>query len=168
MITCNRDRNGEKLLNKIFDRVEGYDTFPAESNLLRVDSIYAKSYDKLSENSGRININYTVDMEFHVSNEIKESITVYHIGSIFCSGIKYLRKIEPVHESDIKVSFFGREKTIQFPVANQPALKIVCRKLILEEFGRFALDNGKLIPLSDELNILGYQVNLLPEKQDFV
>ena len=167
-ITRNRVRNNEKLLTKYFERPEGHDTFPGEANLLRVDNINAKSYDKISEISGRININFSVDMEFHLSNEIKETLTVYHIGSIFCAGIKSLHNIDPIHESNIKVSLFRREKTIQFEVANQPCLEIVCRKLILEEFGRYALDNGKLIPLSDELNILGYQVKILNEKQDFV
>ena len=149
-IAQNQVCKGDRTLNKYFTRMNGHKTFPEESNLFQVKNIYAESYDKISESSGRINIKYTVDMEFNFSTEIKETLTVFHIGSIFCAGIKILQKIEQVDESEIKVSFFRRERTIRFPVANQPSLKIVCRKLILEEFGRFVLDDGKLIPLSDE------------------
>ena len=161
-------RKSRKILNKYFHRKEGNITFPEESNLLKLTNIYAESYDKINESSGRINIKYTVDMEFHVSTEIKETLTVFHIGSIFCAGIKILQKIDQVDESDVMISFFSRARTIRFPVANQPSLKIVCRKLILEEFGRFVLDDGKLIPLSDELNILGYQANSLMVTQESI
>lgn len=149
------ERATQERLNKFFDKMDGFSDFPGESNILGENDIYAQSFEKINENSGRINIGYTSERSTLVAEGIRVRIEVYHIGSILCTDIKNIREIETIKKSTIKVSFFSKEKTIQFPVNQQPSLEIVCKKLIIEKFGLFAMREGKLIPLNEQLEHLG-------------
>ncbi len=152
------EKETQKLMNRLFDKIEGSNNFPGELTILREDNIFAKNYERINEDSGRINIGYTVDMGFFVKDKIRVRIDVYHIGSILCTGIKKMREVQKIKKSNIEVSFLFKDKKIQFPVQNQPSLEIECKKLIIEKFDRFALHDNKLMPLNDKLEILRNQL----------
>lgn len=152
------ERETQKRMNKLFDKMDGWDTFPGESTILREDNIYAKDFEKLTQDTGRINIGYTNDMGFFVKDKIRVRIDVYHIGSILCTGIKSIKEIQQIKKSNIEVSFFLKNKKIQFSIQNKPSLQIECKKLIIEKFDRFGLHDNKLISLNDKLEILRNQL----------
>lgn len=152
------ERETQKRMNRLFDKMDGWDTFPGESTILREDNIYAKDFEKITQDSGRINIGYAYDMGFFVKEKIRVRIDVYHIGSILCTGIKNIREIQQIKKSNIEVSFFLKDKKIQFPIQNKSSLEIECKKLIIEKFDRFGMQDNKLIPLNDKLDILRNQL----------
>jgi hypothetical protein len=152
------ERKTQNKMNKLFDKMDGWDTFPGESTILREDNIYAKDFERLTQETGRINIDYKYDMGFFVKDKIRVRIDVYHIGSILCTGIKSIREMHQIKKSSIEVSFFLKNKKIQFPIQNISSLEIECKKLIIEKFQRYGMHDNKLIPLNDKLEMLRNQL----------
>jgi len=148
------ERQSQKRLKKFFDTSKGNDVFPGDSQILSEDNIHAVKYEQLNDSSGRIYIDYVVNMGFFVKDLVRVRLLVYHIGSILCAGIKSKKQIAKIEKSKIEVSFFPKRKKIRFPIENGEPMEIECKKLIIEKFDRFCLHENKLIPLSEKLYLL--------------
>jgi hypothetical protein len=106
------ERETQRRMNKFFDKVDGSNDYPGESYLLRKDNINASEFEKINHDSGRINIEYVVNMGFFVRDRLRVRIEVYHIGSILCTGIKNIKEIPQIKKSNIQVSFLFKNKSI--------------------------------------------------------
>jgi hypothetical protein len=134
-----------KLLETNYDILLGQADYPEKSYLLKPDSIYATSYEKLGNNEVRIHIAYKRTWSGYVTDTMRMNYNQIILGSLLCENILGIQELPYEGKSKIEIPFFSKTKKITFPVQRNKSISIKCKRIFIESIDIYVMQDDDLI-----------------------
>lgn len=139
------EKEQRKLLETNYDILDGQGDYPEKSYLLKPDSIYATSYEKLGNDMVRINVGYKRTWSGYVTETMRMNYNQIIMGSLLCENVTEVEELPYEPKSKIEIPFLSKTKRITFPVQRVKNISIKCKKIYIEQIDIYVEQDGRLI-----------------------
>jgi len=143
------EKEQRKLLETNYDILDGQGNYPEKSYLLKPESIYATSYEKLGNNKIRINVGYKRTWSGYVTETMRMNYNQIIMGSLLCENVMEVEELPYEPKSKIEIPFLSKTKRITFSVQRVKNISIKCKKIFIEEIDVYVEQEGRLISDSE-------------------
>ena len=139
------EKEQRKLLETNYGILDGQGDYPEKSYLLNPDSIYATSYEKLSNDKVRIHIGYKRIWSGYVTETMRMNYNQIIMGSLLCENVIDIEELAYAPKSRIEIPFLSNTKKITFPVQKTKSVLIKCKKIFIEAIDIYVMQDDKMI-----------------------
>lgn len=139
------EREERKILETNYDLLPGQSNYPQKSYLLKPDSIYATSYDKLGQDKVRIHIGYKKTWSGWVTETMRMNYNQIVLGTLLCENVTSIEQLPYHPKSEIEIPILSKTKKIIFPMQQTDTIAIKCRKIFIEDIDIYVMHEGGLI-----------------------
>jgi hypothetical protein len=119
--------------------------YPEKSYLLNPDSIYATSYEKLSNDKAKIHIGYKRTWIGYVKETMRMNYNQIIMGSLLCENVIDIEELAYVPKSKIEIPFLSKTKKITFQVQKTKSVSIKCKRIFIEAIDIYVMQDHKII-----------------------
>ena len=141
----NFKKEQRKLLEINYDLLDGQTDYPEKSYLLKPDSIYATSYERLNNYKARIHIGYKRNWSGYVTEIMRMNYEQIIKGSLLCENVIGIEELPYEQKSKIFIPFISKTKNISFPVQRTKSISIKCKRIFIEAIDIYVMQDDKLI-----------------------
>ena len=139
------ERELNNMLKKNYDLLDNQKDYPDKAYLLRPENLFAASFEKIDNNSIRINIEYKSNWSGYVTDDVRMRYERIIKGSLICGEVKSVRGLLFSSKSKIKIPGYSSYKRIIFTMQNHKTIAIKCKKIFIESIDIFVQEDNKLI-----------------------